>query len=270
MKNERRKYYLLYWFMAFFPIQYIGAQGMDYPSMALDSLVNPPLLKERGEIFRFDSLRIHIGNIYDNDTPQTYTFPFRNVSGKDIRITKITTSCGCTSATFSPVSLASGMKSTVTLACNPKNRVGTVDATAFVYTDISDQYPVARLVLMGEVICSDEWGYLPCRMGVLRMKRKRVVFSEMTRELCPSERILCVNTGKKPLTLSAQLLPSYAAFHTEPTVIPPGKEADVVITVDGGKIPEIVDNRLQFNFIVEGVEAPLTDRLVNVAIKLLQ
>ena len=107
-------------------------------------------------------------------------------------------------------------------------------------------------------------------MGVLRMKRKRVVFSEMTRELCPSERILCVNTGKKPLTLSAQLLPSYAAFHTEPTVIPPGKEADVVITVDGGKIPEIVDNRLQFNFIVEGVEAPLTDRLVNVAIKLLQ
>ena len=81
MKNDRRRYYLLYWFMAFFPIQYIGAQGMDYPSMALDSLVNPPLLKKRGEIFRFDSLRIHIGNIYDNDTPQTYTFPFRNVSG---------------------------------------------------------------------------------------------------------------------------------------------------------------------------------------------
>ena len=43
-----------------------------------------------------------------------------------------------------------------------------------------------------------------------------------------------------------------------------------MITEDGGKLPEIVDNRLQSNFIVEGVEAPLTDRLVNVAIKLLQ
>lgn len=74
-----------------FPAHYLGAQGIAYQSVEVDSLINPPLLKEGGEMFSFDSLRIHIGSIYDTDAPRTYTFPFRNVSGKNVRITKITT-----------------------------------------------------------------------------------------------------------------------------------------------------------------------------------
>ena len=155
----------------------------------------------------------------------------------------------------------------MTLVYDPKNRIGTVETYAFVYTDVSDKHPVARLVLTGEVICSDEWSYLPVVMGVLRMKRKQVVFSEMTSGIRPSERILCANTGKKPLKLSARMLPLYAAFHTEPAVIQPGQEADVVITVDGSKLSDIPDSRLQFNFLVEGVDAPVTDRLVKVIVK---
>ena len=246
MKNRQWRYYLLYWLMVFFPAHYLGAQGIAYQSVEVDSLINPPLLKEGGEMFSFDSLRIHIGSIYDTDAPRTYTFPFRNVSGKNVRITKITTSCGCTAAAFSLGTLAPGMESMVTLVYNPKNRIGTVETYAFVYTDISEKHPVARLMLIGEVVCSDEWRYLP------------------------SERILCANIGKKPLKLSAQMLPPYAVFQTEPEVIPPGQEADIVITVDGSKLPDNLGNGLQFNFIVEGVDAPLTDRLVRVTIKRLQ
>ena len=89
----------------------------------------------------------------------------------------------------------------------------------------------------------------------------------MTSGIRPSERILCANTGKKPLKLSARMLPLYAAFHTEPAVIQPGQEADVVITVDGSKLSDIPDSRLQFNFLVKGVDAPVTDRLVKVTVK---
>lgn len=268
--NRKRRYYLLYWLMTFFPAHYLGAQGVGYQSVAVDSLINPPLLKEGGQVFSFDSLHIHIGSMYDTDAPRVCTFPFRNVSGREVRITKITTSCGCTAAAFSSETLAPGTECTVTLVYNPKNRIGTVETHAFVYTDVSDKHPVARLVLTGEVICSDGWSYLPSGMGVLRMKRKQVVFSEMTSGIRPSERILCANTGKKPLTLSAQMLPPYAAFHTEPVVVQPGEEADMVITVDGSKLPDTPDSRLQFDFIVEGVDAPVTDRLVKVTVKRLQ
>ena len=51
----------------------------------------------------------------------------------------------------------SGNGSMVTLVYNPKNRIGTVETYAFVYTDISEKHPVARLMLIGEVVCSDEW-----------------------------------------------------------------------------------------------------------------
>lgn len=270
MKNRQRRYYLLYWLMAFFPAHYLGAQGTGYQSVAVDSLINPPLLKEGGQIFSFDSLCLHIGTIYDTDMPRTCTFSFRNVSGKNVRIMNITTSCGCTAAAFSSETLAPGMESKVTLVYNPKNRIGNIEAHAFVYTDVSDKHPVERLVLMGEVVCSDEWSYLPFAMGALRMKRKQVAFSEMTSDVCPSERILCANTGKKPLKLSAQMLPSYATFHTEPGVILPGQEADMVITVDGSKLSDDSSNRIQFNFIIEGVNAPVTDSLVKVTIKRLQ
>ena len=149
----------------------MGAQGVGYQSVAVDSLVNPPLLEEGGQVFCFDSLHMHIGNIPDTDAPRVCTFPFRNISGREVRITKISTSCGCTAAAFSSETLVPGTESTVTLVYDPKNRIGTVETYAFVYTDVSDKHPVARLVLTGEVICSDEWSYLPVVMGVLRMKR---------------------------------------------------------------------------------------------------
>ncbi len=72
------------------------------------------------------------------------------------------------------------------------------------------------------------------------------------------------------MKLSALMLPPYAAFHTEPAVIQPGKEADMVITVDGGKLPDTPDDRWQFNFMIEGIDAPITDRMVKVTVKRLQ
>ena len=46
MKNRQWRYYLLYWLMVFFPAHYLGAQGIAYQSVEVDSLINPPLLKE--------------------------------------------------------------------------------------------------------------------------------------------------------------------------------------------------------------------------------
>lgn len=48
----------------------MGAQGVGYQSVVVDSLVNPPLLEEGGQVFCFDSLHMHIGNIPDTDAPQ--------------------------------------------------------------------------------------------------------------------------------------------------------------------------------------------------------
>ena len=51
----------------------MGAHGVGYQSVAVDSLVNPPLLEEGGQVFCFDSLHMHIGNIPDTDAPRVCT-----------------------------------------------------------------------------------------------------------------------------------------------------------------------------------------------------
>ena len=45
------------------------------------------------------------------------------------------------------------------------------------------------------------------------------------RESVASERILCGNSGKQSLRLSAAVIPEFATFRTEPEVISPGSEA---------------------------------------------
>ena len=270
MKNQKRIYYLFYLIWTFLPAHHLGAQEKGAWQVTADSLINPPLLKGGEQIVRFDSSHIHIGTLWDNDTPRQYTFLFRNVSSDEIRITRVTTSCGCTAAIFTSGTIAPGAEDKVILTYNPKDRIGTVETHAFVYTTVSRIHPIVRLTLIGEVLCSDVWGYLPYRTGTLRMKRKRVVFSEITPRSRPSERILCANTGEKPMTLSVRMLPSYARFHSEPETILPGKEGDLVITVEGNKLVGQVGEQLRFSFALEGVDAPIQERLVNVIVNRVQ
>ena len=60
MKNKPYTYYLLCMLWSFFPVAQLGAQGGGFHSAVADSLVNPSLLKEGGQVLHFDSLDIHI------------------------------------------------------------------------------------------------------------------------------------------------------------------------------------------------------------------
>ena len=74
--------------------------------------------------------------------------------------------------------------------------------------------------------------------NTLRLKRKDWQVRILSREGRQVERFVCVNTGKQPLRLSALLLPEYIHFHTEPEIISPGIEADMVLSIDKGLLPQ--------------------------------
>lgn len=252
----------------FSPVHLVAQEKRGDSATALDSLVNPPLLKGSERILSFDSCRKQIGTLSEDDSPRTIKFRFRNVSGSQIGITRVNTSCGCTVAAFEKNLIAPGAESTIALTYHPKNHPGTVDTQAFVYTTASDKQPVARLSLSGNVTSSDLWRHLPYSAGALKMKRKQVVFSEIKSTMKPSERILCGNSGSTPLKLSALMLPSYASFRTEPSVLAPGEEGDLVITIDGSKIPQDREKTdLRFSFLIEGVNVRPSVRTVEVIIK---
>lgn len=247
-------------------IQEVSAQRL-LSRAALDSLVNPPVMKGGNELLVFQNYSIDIGNINEGDAPYVVTYKFRNMADKAICITGINTSCSCTQVQYPQHEIKIGKEDSLQLVFNPMNQTGRIDAYAYIYTDLSDTHPITKLSIKGFVSSTDDWRHLPHKIGALRLKRKEITFREVKKGLQPSLRIVCANTGEAPLRLSADKLPEYIGFRTEPDVIEVGQEADVVITLYPDKLPEQLKRRCSSEIIIQGVDASITERIIKVNIK---
>lgn len=238
--------------------------GYSAPQVRIDSLINPPLLKQAGQILRFDRNLLDIGTLTEDDTPKTYRFMCTNVSGKTLNLTRVKTTCGCMVADVQTGDILPDETKVIGLTYNPNNHPGTIDANAFVYLSLSDTKPVARLTLRGNVLPgADEWARYPYRMGQLRLKQNRMEFNDVISGKHPSERILCGNSGERELRLSASGVPKFATFCTEPEVIGPAGEADIMVTIDASQIPSGKGYSFTFSIIIEGIDGPQSDRTLN-------
>lgn len=231
----------------------------------IEAKVHPALMANGNRILQFDTCRLSVGTLDEEDQPRTVSFRFRNVSQHSLTLTKVTTSCGCTGAVFSKKPLAPQEESSIKLTFHPKNRPGTVDAEALVYTNLSDQAPVARLSLAGYVKAGDEWNHLPKSMGHLRLTRKQVEF--LLSEKVSKQRIACGNSGNQPLKLKALLLPTGLTFHSEPAVLQPGQEGDLVISLEPEKINLLDTDEKTLSIILDGVNGKPSERTIKVIIK---
>ena len=232
----------------------------------IDSIMNPTLHADASRTLYSDNVSFDLGKLNETDGPASRTFRLRNVSKGALRISRVRTTCGCTAAAYDTTAIAVGEEAQITLSYNPKNRPGTIDVDAFVYVEGVDHQPMARLSLYGEVIDSDVWRHLPQSMGTLRLKRKEVYFTELPFHGKTRMRVLCANSGDKPLKLSSRLRLPYVALHTEPAVIAPGAEADLIITIDVDKLPKR-EGALRVPLVVEGVKERLSGRTLYVVIE---
>lgn len=223
-------------------------------------------LQEEG-ILCFDRTVLDIGTLTEDDAPQTYRFTCTNVGGKTVKLTRVRTTCGCTAADVRMGEILPGETRVIALTYTPKNHPGTIDTNAFIYLSSSDSLPAARLTLRGNVLPgADEWARYPYAMGKLRLKQNRMEFREVAAGKRPSERILCGNSGDKPLRLSASHLPVFATFSTEPEVITPGSEADIVVTIDASLIPADKGSTFIFPLVLEGVDGQPSERTLNIKV----
>ncbi len=266
MNNIIQKILILYLIGIWFAC---ASAQVNYMPVTNDSILNPLLNKDAEKILSFDKTVVEIGTITEDDKPVNINFTFTNIGKEDIRIKRVSTTCGCTLAEFTTDAIKSGEIGEIVLTYNPFNHPGTIDTNAFVYLLDSGRQPVAKLTLLGMVIPGkDAWTRFPYALGKLRMKRKNVEFNELQSGQSPSERILCGNSATYPLKPVAIMLPSFASFHSEPEVIEPGNEADLVITVDESKVPKEKGNDFSFPIILEGIgTGKPSDRTIIVKVK---
>ncbi len=240
---------------------------MNYRILAFAICLMGVMPGKAQELLRFDQQVIEAGTMTEDDAPRTYAFIGRNVSGRVLEISRIQTTCGCTKSSISQMKLQPGDSCKIELTFTPNGYPGTIDTRAFVYLKETGNEPVTKIGLRGMVLPSaDTWYRFKYKMGDLRLKQSKVTFSEVKVGQRAEARILCGNSGKKPLHITSLVLPQYAQVKTEPEVIAPGDEADLVIALLVDKIPPMMKPNFTFPIILEGVDAKPSDRTITVVV----
>ena len=255
----------------------LPAQVKRLSREAIDSIRKMSAVLNGDSILEFSVKTVDFGTVYENDSVILVSYPFRNSSEEKVVLQSVSANCGCIYSSCKKYEYEPGEEGLLNVNFNPKDRSGTVDKNIFVYamtakdfhSDINGEKKrpllVAKLTLLGNVVDRNEWRHLPVVMGDLRLKRKTVVFEPVKPGTSPQMRISCANVGTSDMRLHSRLLPDFMTFATEPSVMAPGEEGDIVITIDGSKLPKIINNK--YSILVEGVEGRISDRMIEIKIE---
>ena len=238
-----------------------GAQERKILSRAeLDALVNPTLSEVAVGAIVAEPATRNMGEVADSDKVNAY-FTLRNTTTEAIEITEIRSSCSCLKVVTPITRIEAGESVTLRAEFNPSGRNGGFSIPILLYTPLDSKHPTVRLTVEGSVIATDEWSHLPERIGTLRLSRKSVTFDRDTR----TERIAVVNVGERPISLSAQPTIEGITLRTEPELLQPNAEGDIVITYSPTTEPM---RDIETAIIVEGCgTARPSERMIKIIIK---
>lgn len=238
-----------------------GAQERKILSRAeLDALVNPTLSEvAQGSIVAEPATR-NMGEVVDSERVNAL-FTLRNTTNEAIEITAIRSSCSCLKVETPITRIEAEESITLRAEFNPAGRNGSFSIPILLYTPLDATKPTLRLVVEGTVTATDEWSHLPQSMGLLRLSRKSVTFSSDTR----TERIAVANVGDTPLRISAKPTTEGIALRTEPEVLQPNEEGDIIIRYTPAAEPK---HDIETAIIVEGCGAARpSERMIKITIK---
>jgi len=248
--------------MFFFSAAVCAAQGIIVPRHLLDSIAEPPLEHDAALLFEDETLCT--GDIKE-DEDCIFKFEFRNVSDSSVTITRISPSCGCLSVNYPWTVAGPGETGHIEVKYSPFGHVGHFRHRIYVYTGISTVRPAVKLEISGNVVPDSRTGY-PVAMGPLRLKRSSVSFGEVFRGTVREERIACMNAGTGEMLVRAfrQMCPVWIDVRTEPAVLAPGAEGDIIVSIDSARLPKNIAGIVRTSVILDGIEGRPSQRSITV------
>ena len=229
----------------------------------LDSVANPHTIE--GENILFEGGNIcWFGTISEDVGKWEKRLVWSNASNQTLVVTRVTTTCSCLQAVADKGAVEQGEKSAIRIAYYPKGHPGKVEQRLFVYTSLSSSRPTAIVTLKGEVTPSaDHSDDYPFHRGELRLRRDSL---RLKGDRVQTERIACLNSGKRAMRLTADTLLSSrgVSLHTEPEVLSAGGEGDLVVTYRPEKSARRPE---QLKLYIKGLTLPLREREIYIKIE---
>lgn len=199
----------------------------------LDSVSNPSLAQNASAL-DFETTLIKAEPMNEDDDPREFRYSFTNVSGSALHIERVVSTCTCAPARCDRRDVGPGESAEIVVKYNPKGHPGRFERKFFVYTDGNDN-PSAILRLAVEVTAGAGYASLyPVEMGKVRTRSSEVHVYAGQKSV---ERLKFVNVSDAPLKLECNemMLPKCLNFRSEPEIVEPGAEGEIVISFDPEK-----------------------------------
>ena len=230
---------------------------------ALDSLVNPRLSGHSSGAITLSQREVALGEIDDNRNLDIEV-TLRNTSQRELTITTLRSTCSCLVIKSEPCTLQPNESMPLRVSFNPTGRSNSFNVGVMIYTSLDTELPTERLTITGTVTASDRWAHYKERMGEVGMMTRNVTITDIKTGTTRQERIACVNSGDKPIRLTARSTIEGIELHTEPDVLQPESEGDIVISY---RAPQGVTHDIETMLIVEGVAGSIAERMIRITIK---
>lgn len=185
----------------------------------------------------FNETSHSFGKIKEEGGLATYKFEFKNTGNQPVIITRVQSSCGCTTPDWTRSPVVPGAKGFVSTQYDPRNRPGAFNKHVLVYNTATKE-PV-KLVVTGEVIQKEKTvaDIYRFQIGSLRLKTNHIAFAKLSNNAVKKQSIEIVNDSEKEITVSfdATRMPSHINTEVIPAKLKANQKGKIVITYNAAK-----------------------------------
>ena len=184
-----------------------------------------------GGIVRFDKTVHDFGDILVSDGPVSATFTAENVSGKNMVIYNVVSSCGCTDVSWTREPVKPGEKGKVEATYKNDEGGYPFDKTLTVYVSGLKQPVILRLRGESHAKKLSLKELYPVRFGNLAFKSVDIKGGNMSQGQQKSGEVVVANLGKKPLDVKFKDVSPGLSLKLSQNPVPAGGTAKLSYTV---------------------------------------
>lgn len=159
-------------------------------------------------------------------TPITTNFVVKNKTSKQIKITDIQTSCGCTTATADNTTIPGG-KEIIVKATFDAKQLGHFQKDIWIYVD--GQKKPLELTMKGVVVThiKDYSGTYPYLLGQIRADKNEIEFDDVNQGSMPTQTIHILNVSGSTAEPVIMHLPDYILAEVSPSRLAPDQGGEI-------------------------------------------
>lgn len=207
----------------------------------------------QNETISFNETEHDFGVIGEKDGTANFVFVITNRSKEPVVITKVATSCGCTTPMWTKEPVEPGKQGQVSVSYNPLGRIGSFSKTITVYIN---QGTPNYVRIKGEVVSGKKkinpQEIYPVAFGDYLLKSKELSFGQVGWKAEKIIRLEVFNNSAAPMTQKVLKLPKYLSVTFDPAILPPKTGATIDVSLNAqdensygnlsGDIPLLINN----------------------------